>query len=67
MGQIADHDRAEASSLYVFSYYMGSSILGALTGRAYEALSWGGFVGVLAGLLVVLTLLAGWLATVERR
>lgn len=67
VGQIADHDRAEASSLYVFSYYMGSSILGALTGRAYEALSWGGFVGVLAGLLVVLTLLAGWLATVERR
>lgn len=67
VGQIAEHDRAEASSLYVFSYYMGSSILGALTGRAFEALSWGGFVAVLAALLAVLTAVAGGLAASERR
>lgn len=67
VGQIAEHDRAEASSLYVFSYYLGSSVLGAATGRAFEALPWAGFVGVLAGLLIVLTLVAGWLAYGERR
>ncbi|MDK6261044.1 MFS transporter, partial [Corynebacterium frankenforstense] len=54
VGLIAERDRAEASSMYVFCYYMGSSILGAATGRAYEALPWAGFVGVLAGLLAAL-------------
>ena len=67
VGQIAERDRAEASSLYVFSYYMGSSILGAATGRAFEALPWAGFMGVLALLLAVLTAIAVWLALRERR
>lgn len=67
VGVIADHDRAEASSLYVFFYYMGSSILGAVTGRAFEALPWSGFVAVLAALLAGLALVAGLLATGERR
>ena len=31
VGLIAEKDRAEASSLYVFCYYMGSSLLGAAT------------------------------------
>ncbi|MEH0147796.1 MFS transporter [Corynebacterium sp. Q4381] len=67
VGQIAEHDRAEASSLYVFSYYMGSSLLGAATGRAFEALSWSGFVGVLAALLAALVAVALALAAGERR
>ena len=67
VGQIAKRDRAEASSLYVFSYYMGSSIVGAATGRAFEALPWAGFVGVLAALLLALTAVAAWLALQERR
>lgn len=67
VGQIAEHDRAEASSLYVFSYYMGSSLLGAATGRAFEALSWGGFVGVLAALLAALVAVTLALAASERR
>ncbi|MCP1387498.1 MFS transporter [Corynebacterium sp. TA-R-1] len=67
VGQIAEHDRAEASSLYVFSYYMGSSILGAATGRAFEALPWAGFVGVLAGLLALLSAITLALALAERR
>ncbi|WP_277099622.1 MFS transporter [Corynebacterium riegelii] len=67
VGQIAERDRAEASSLYVFSYYMGSSILGAATGRAFEALPWACFMGVLALLLAVLTAIAVWLALRERR
>ena len=58
VGLIAERDRAEASSMYVFSYYMGSSILGAGTGWAYESLPWAGFVGVLAALLGALTVAA---------
>lgn len=67
VGQIAEHDRAEASSLYVFSYYMGSSLLGAATGRAFEALSWAGFVGVLAALLAALVAVTLALAVSERQ
>lgn len=66
VGLIAERDRAEASSMYVFCYYMGSSILGAATGRAYEALPWAGFVGVLAGLLGVLAAVSAALWKAER-
>ena len=58
VGLIAERDRAEASSMYVFCYYMGSSILGAATGWAYEGLPWAGFVAVLAALLAALALVA---------
>lgn len=58
VGLIAERDRAEASSMYVFSYYMGSSILGAGTGCAYESLPWVGFIGVLAALLGVLAVVS---------
>ena len=54
----AERDRAEASSMYVFCYYMGSSILGAATGWAYEGLQWAGFVAVLAALLGVLAVVS---------
>jgi len=67
VGHIPDRDRAEASSLYVFCYYMGSSILGAATGAAFEALPWGGFMVVLAGILAVLVAIAGALALAEKR
>ena len=67
VGNIPDRDRAEASSLYVFCYYMGSSILGAATGAAFEALSWGGFMVVLALILAVLVGIAGALALAEKR
>ncbi len=66
VGLIARRDRAEASSMYVFSYYLGSSVLGAATGRAFENLPWAGFIGVLAGLLAVLVMSAAALWWAER-
>ena len=66
VGLIAEHDRAEASSMYVFCYYMGSSILGAATGWAYEGLPWAGFVAVLAAMLTALALVAVALWKAER-
>ena len=67
VGLIAEKDRAEASSLYVFCYYMGSSLLGAATGQAFEALPWAGFVAVLAALLGALIAIAVALAVAEKR
>ncbi|QRN52147.1 MFS transporter [Dyella caseinilytica] len=53
--------KAQASSMYLFSYYMGSSVAGASGGLFYAADGWLGvalFVGamVLAGLLIALRL-----------
>ena len=67
VGQIAQRDRAEASSMYVLCYYLGSSILGAATGAAFEGLAWWGFTAVLAALLAVLVGVGLALALNQRR
>ncbi len=52
VGAAATHDRAEASSTYVLSYYLGSSVVGAVSGFFYDV-SWLGLVGWLVGLFGV--------------
>jgi len=52
VGKRAPFARAHASSFYLFSYYMGSSIAGSLGGIAW---TWGGWNGV-AGYVAVLVL-----------
>ncbi|MDV3467370.1 MFS transporter [Stenotrophomonas sp. C3(2023)] len=50
VGSRAGAMRAEASALYLFAYYFGSSVLGAIGGLAYTALDWQGvcaFTGLL--------------------
>lgn len=54
VGATATTNRAEASSMYTFSYYAGSSLVGAATGWVFERASWPEFVGTLAAILVVL-------------
>ncbi|WP_109125696.1 MFS transporter [Dyella sp. C11] len=61
VGRRAGNNKAQASSLYLFSYYMGSSLAGAAGGLFYASHGWNGvatFVGVLlvAGLLIALRL-----------
>lgn len=57
VGLIATDHRAEASALYLFAYYAGSSAAGAVAGIAYAGAGWAGvsaFVGVLVlGALVL--------------
>ena len=58
VGAVAHRDRAEASSLYLFSYYLGASVAGGFGGLVYSLGGWPGavmFVGtlLLAGLLLV--------------
>lgn len=67
VGQVATRDRAEASSTYVFFYYVGSSALGALSGWLFQFLTWGEFIGVVAGILVALVAIAVWLALTVKR
>lgn len=57
VGAVAQRDRAEASALYLFSYYLGSSVAGAAGGLAYQAGGWGLtvlFVGALLAMALVL-------------
>ncbi|HET7299354.1 MAG TPA: MFS transporter, partial [Oleiagrimonas sp.] len=51
--------RAQASSMYLFAYYLGSSVAGAAGGLFYADDGWTG-VGLFVGLLVVSGLLVAW-------
>ncbi len=51
----AGADRAIAASFYLFSYYMGSSVLGSVGGLAWSHADWAGIVAF-TGLLVLLGL-----------
>ncbi|UFN47729.1 MFS transporter [Roseomonas sp. OT10] len=57
VGRRAQRARAQASSLYLFSYYMGGSVIGALGGLCWSAGGWPGIAALAGGLL--LTALAG--------
>ncbi|KPF83344.1 hypothetical protein IP70_19025 [alpha proteobacterium AAP38] len=49
--------KAQSSSLYLFSYYMGSSLVGAGGGVIWAAWGWGGLVAVV-GFMLILSLFA---------
>lgn len=51
VGFLAQQARAQASSLYLFSYYLGSSISGTLGGYFYFHWNWSGVVILIAGLI----------------
>jgi YNFM family putative membrane transporter len=61
VGRRAGAAKAQAASVYLFCYYMGSSIAGASGGLFYAAHGWTG-VALFVGVLVLLGLLiALWL------
>lgn len=65
VGLLARRHRAEASALYLFAYYVGSSVLGACAGVAYAAGGWNaavGYVGVLLALGLLVAALVARLA-----
>lgn len=57
VGLLAKSHRAEASSMYVFNYYAGSSIIGWLSGHVFQ-LGWWPFVWWLVALTVLIMLLS---------
>jgi YNFM family putative membrane transporter len=56
VGKRARMARAQASSLYLFCYYMGSSVIGAAGGIAWAASGWPGVTLLVGGCLVVAVL-----------
>lgn len=48
VGAKAQGARAQASSLYLFAYYLGSSLVGTLGGSMWSALGWPGVAGLVA-------------------
>ncbi|HZG17274.1 MAG TPA: MFS transporter [Candidatus Bathyarchaeia archaeon] len=69
VGRRAPHNKAQASSLYLCFYYVGSSIGGTTAGLFWSSFGWGGVVSIIAGFLVlglVLSVLLAKLATGHR-
>lgn len=58
IGVVATQHRAEASSMYLMCYYLGSSVLGGLAGIVFTGLSWFGFIAVAAGVLSIAVIAA---------
>ncbi|CCJ75314.1 Permeases of the major facilitator superfamily [Cronobacter muytjensii 530] len=58
IGPRARRAKGQASSLYLFSYYLGSSVAGTLGGLFWHRFGWNGVGGFIA-LLLVLALLVG--------
>ncbi|NYJ75207.1 MFS transporter [Allobranchiibius huperziae] len=61
VSRIAHDHRAEASSLYLFAYYAGSSVLGAAAGLAYSAYGWSGAVAYVGVIFLLALTVVGWL------
>ncbi|MHA6203123.1 MFS transporter [Dyella soli] len=59
VGRRAGIAKAQASSMYLFSYYMGSSLAGAGGGLFYASYGWSG-VALFVAALVVAGLLVAW-------
>ena len=58
IGVRARRAKGQASSLYLFSYYLGSSLAGTTGGFFWHDYGWNG-VGAFIGVLLVLALLVG--------
>ncbi|HET7373756.1 MAG TPA: MFS transporter [Gemmatimonadaceae bacterium] len=58
IGLRARHAKAQASGLYFFFYYMGSSVAGAAGGVFWDRAGWGGVAGFVAALVGLALLLA---------
>lgn len=64
--RLADAHKGHAASLYLFSYYLGSSVLGSLGGWFWHEGGWGGVVYSGMALIVVIVVLTLYLRTEER-
>jgi YNFM family putative membrane transporter len=58
VGRRALTNRAHATALYLFAYYLGSSVIGSLGGVAYGSFGWTGTVVAVTALLTVALVIA---------
>ncbi|AZY49816.1 MFS transporter [Bordetella avium] len=62
VGQMARGYKAQASSLYLLSYYTGASVLGSLGGKSWQSGGWAGVTELSGALLLIALALSGGLA-----
>jgi MFS transporter, YNFM family, putative membrane transport protein len=67
VGKLASHDKAQASSLYLFFYYAGSSIGGTVGGSFYSNFGWIGVIGMIVIFSVIAIILSVRLAVIAKR
>ncbi|MFC7440387.1 MFS transporter [Laceyella putida] len=65
VGRRALQNKAQASSLYLFFYYAGSSIGGTTAGVFWSSFGWGGVVGMITGFLLIALVVASLLAKLD--
>lgn len=65
VGRRAKKDKAQASSLYLFFYYLGSSISGTAGGMFWSHFGWYGIVAMIAAFLIVALLLSIRLSSIS--
>jgi YNFM family putative membrane transporter len=65
VGRRARAPQALAAALYLFFYYLGSSLIGSLTGLVWSARGWPGVVAVLSALMAVAVMIALRLRSLE--
>jgi Arabinose efflux permease len=53
IGRLATHDKAQASSLYLLFYYVGSSVGGTAGGTFWSLYGWGGVIGMIVCFLAL--------------
>jgi YNFM family putative membrane transporter len=53
VGRRAKVNRAHATALYLFAYYVGSSVVGSLGGIVYTAAGWNGLIYAVTALLTI--------------
>jgi MFS transporter, YNFM family, putative membrane transport protein len=66
VSQRAKGGRAQATSLYLFAYYTGSSIVGSAGGLFWSYWGWLGITGLVAGLILIALIAALRLQRIER-
>lgn len=67
IGRSATKAKGQASSFYLFCYYMGSSIMGTAGGHFWQTNQWDGVVGYISGILMVSLLVALYLKIRARK
>jgi len=66
VGAMAPGNRGAASSLYLFTYYLGSAVIGSAAGIAYASGGWIGLTGCVGALLAIAGVLV-WYLTIHAR
>jgi YNFM family putative membrane transporter len=67
VGAQARGARAQSAALYLFLYYLGSSVAGSVGGFAWSVAGWGGVVAMIGLMLAVSLGLTRWLAILPSR